>query len=304
MRFAKLRQMELRHLRYFVAVAEALSFTKAAGSLRLAQPSLTRQIQNLEDEIGVRLLDRSNKRITLTDAGRLFLFDAKKVLVQCAESVASVQRISRDENSQLNIGYSSNIHYGLLPATLGAFRKLCPQVALNLFDMTSAEQYLALVAQKIDLGFVGPRSAHSGHELLFECVTHDRIVAVLSAPHPLAKKPKLKLQDMATQFFIGMSEKTHPGAGEWLRELGRGAGFSLKILQEAENELAAIRFVGDGLGVALMPEQIAALPHDGVVFRPLSPPLRRESNIAWCAGNSSRPLNEYIRIVKELSTVT
>src|SRR5580704_167966 len=103
-----LAAMELRHLRYFVAVAEESSFTKAAKTLRLAQPSLTRQVRNLEDEIGVRLLDRANNRVTLTDEGRAFLFDAKKLLAMCAESVATVQRMKRGESSQLNIGYVAN----------------------------------------------------------------------------------------------------------------------------------------------------------------------------------------------------
>src|ERR1043165_7611495 len=185
--------MELRHLRYFVAVAEALSFTKAARNLRLAQPSLTRQVRNLEDELGVRLLDRANNRVALTEEGRVFLFDSKKLLALCAESVAAVQRMSSREDAFLNIGYISNIHYGLLPATLGAFRKLCPRVALNLFDMTSAEQFVALDARKIDLGFVGLPPALSGHDLLSECVTHDTILVALPTRHPLAKRAKVKL---------------------------------------------------------------------------------------------------------------
>src|SRR5688572_19300678 len=158
--------MELRHLRYFIAVAEALSFTKAARNLRLAQPSLTRQVRNLEEELGVRLLDRAKNRVTLTEEGRVFLFDSKKLLAMCAESVASVQRMNREESTHLNIGYISNIQYGLLPATLGAFPKLCPGVALNLFDMTTAAQLQALDVGKIDLGFVGLALACSGHDLL------------------------------------------------------------------------------------------------------------------------------------------
>ncbi|MEI9893002.1 MAG: LysR substrate-binding domain-containing protein [Chthoniobacter sp.] len=293
--------MELRHLRYFIAVADELSFTKAAQKLRLAQPSLTRQVRNLEDEIGVRLLNRANNRITLTDEGRAFLFDSKKLLALCAESVATVQRMNRGENSQLNIGYVANIHYGLLPATLGAFRKLCPRVALNLFDMRSDEQFQALDGHRIDLGFVGLRPALSGHDLLSECVAHDTILVALPASHALAEKPKVKLADLAPQFFIGMSAKTHPGAREWLLETCRQAGFAAKILQEADTEPTVIRFVADGLGVALLPEQITGLPHDGVVFRPLSPPLRRESTIAWRADNHSKPLKDYIQIVKDLS---
>jgi DNA-binding transcriptional LysR family regulator len=147
--------MEFRHLRYFVAVAEELSFTKAARKLRLAQPSLTRQVQNLEDEIGVRLLERAKNRVVLTEEGRRFLFDSKKLLAMCAESVIAVQRMNLGESSQLNIGYMANIHYGMLPATFGAFRKLYPRVGLNLFDMTSAKQFEALEGRKIDLGFVG-----------------------------------------------------------------------------------------------------------------------------------------------------
>jgi DNA-binding transcriptional LysR family regulator len=293
--------MELRHLRYFVAVAEALSFTKAAGKLRLAQPSLTRQVRNLEDEIGVKLLDRSGNRVALTEEGRQFLFDANKLLAMCAESVATVQRMNRGQSSGLNIGYVANIHYGLLPATLGAFRKLCPGVALNLFDMTSAEQFMALDGRKIDLGFVGIRPPHSGQHLLSECVAYDKILVALPAAHPLARKAAVKLGELASQFFIGMSAKTYPGAREWLADTCQNAGFAGRILQEADGEPTVIQFVADGLGVALLPEQITGLPHEGVVFRPLAPPLLRESSIAWRADNPSRPLKDYIQIVKELS---
>jgi len=293
--------MELRHLRYFVAVAEALSFTKAAEKLRLAQPSLTRQVRNLEEEIGVRLLDRSNNRVVLTEEGRLFLLDSKKLLAMCAESVAAIQRMSRMENLDLNIGYVANIHYGLLPATLGAFRKLRPGVALNLYDMTSAQQYEALDAHKIDLGFVGLSPAFSHRNLLSERVAHDTMLVALPEDHLLKKKAELTLSDLASQFFITMSAVTHPGAREWLAETCEAAGFSAKILQETDSESGAIRFVADRLGVAFLPEQVIDLPSDGVVFRPLVPPLLRESTIAWRADNSSRPLKDYIRIVKELS---
>lgn len=293
--------MELRHLRYFIAVAEALSFTKAAAKLRLAQPSLTRQVRNLEDEIGVQLLDRSNNQVTLTEPGRRFLFDSKKVLAMCDESVAAVQALEHGESSQLNIGYISNIHYGLLPSTLGAFRKLCPHVALNLFDMGSGAQFEALNAHKIDIGFVGLSPSHSGRDLLSKCVAHDSILVFLPTCHPLAKKAKIKFSELASQFFVGLSSEMYPGKREWLIEECRAAGFAARILQEVDSELAAIKFVANGLGIALLPEQITALPHEGVVFRPLSPPLLRESTIAWRPDNPSKPLQDYIQIVKELA---
>ena len=293
--------MEFRHLRYFVAVAEALSFTRAARNLHLAQPSLTRQVRNLEAELGVRLLERANNRITLTEEGRLFLFDSKRVLALCADSVANVQRLNRQENIHLNIGYVANIHYGLVPATLGAFRKLYPRVALNLFDLTSAEQFHALDSGKIDLGFIGLHPALSGHDLLSECVAYDTILAALPSVHPLAGKAKVRLADLAELFFVSMSAKTHPGTREWLLDLCERAGFSAKILQEADVEPTALKFVAGGLGVALLPEQVVELPHEGIVFRPLSPSLERGSTVAWRADNPSRPLKDYVEIVKDLS---
>jgi len=296
--------MELRPLRYFVAVAEELSFTKAAKRLRLAQPSLTRQVRNLENEIGVRLVNRSNNPISLTEEGRVFFFQSKKVLAICDESIAMVQRMTRGEGSQLNIGYVANIHYGLLPATLGAFRKLCPHVAVNLFDMGSAEQFQALDSHTIDLGFVGLLPTLSGHDFLSECVAHDTILIALPAGHPLAKKPHVKITALETEFFIGMSPTTHPGTREWLIATCRSAGFAVRILQEADDEPTAIRFVADGLGVAFLPEEITRLPHEGVVYRPLLPPLRRESSIAWRADNPSKPLKDYIQILKDLSLIT
>ncbi len=293
--------MELRHLRYFVAVAEALSFTKAAENLRLAQPSLTRQIKDLEAEIEVRLIDRSGKRISLTQEGESFLLDAKRLLTECAQSVRAVQRMSRGESGQLNIGYIANIYHDLLPATLGAFRKTYPRTALNLFDMTPAEQYRAIEEHQIDLGFVCFRAGSTGKELQRTCVGHDSVMVALGPGNPLAKKAKIDLKDLEPLFFVGMSAKTYPGSNEWLIDACRKVGFTPRILQDADREPAVISFVAAGLGVALLPEQIKRLPHDGVTFRPLLRRLTTDSWAIWKGNNSSDCLKQYIQIVKELS---
>lgn len=292
--------MELRHLRYFVAVAEALSFTKAAERLHLAQPSLTRQIKDLEAEISVPLFDRAGKRISLTREGESFLLDARRLLAECAQSVQAVQRMSRAEASQLNIGYVANVYHDLLPATLGAFRKACPRTALNLFDMTPAEQYDALDQRKIDLGFVYLRARPTGKDLQWAGVGHDVIMAVVAAGNPLAQKAKIDLKDLEPLFFVGMSEKTYPGAHEWLIHACREASFTPRILQDADREPAVISFVAAGLGVALLPEQIKRLPHEGVIFLPLRPPLTAESWAVWKGNNGSGCLKQYLQIVKEL----
>jgi DNA-binding transcriptional LysR family regulator len=293
--------MELRHLRYFVAVAEALSFTKAAENLHLAQPSLTRQIKDLEAEIEVRLIDRSGKRISLTQEGESFLLDARRLLAECVQSVQAVQRLSRGESGQLNIGYVANIYHDLLPATLGAFRKAYPRTALNLFDMTPAEQYRALDEREIDLGFVCFRTGSIGKELQWACVSHDNVMVAVAAGNPLAKKAKIDLKDLEPTFFVGMSVKTYPGWNEWLIDGCREAGFTPRILQDADREPAVISFVAAGLGVALLPEQIKKLPHQGVIFRPLRRQLTADSWAVWNVNNSSDCLKQYIQIVKELS---
>lgn len=293
--------MELRHLRYFVAVAEDLSFTKAAAKLHLAQPSITRQIHNLEEEIGVGLLNRSRSQVALTEEGRSFLVDARRILALAAESILAVQRLSRGETGQLNIAYLSNSDVELLPATLGAFRQAFPHIALNLFDMAPAEQFRALEARKIDLGFVGlPPPATLGH-LKWESITRHRTVVVLPIKHPLARKPQVSLRELKTMFFVGLSEKTHPGFRNWLSATCQQAGFTPRILQDAEMEPALMTFVAEGLGVSLAREHIKKLPHPGVAFRPLTPPIKSDYCIAWNRGNDSRALQQYIEIVKGLA---
>lgn len=289
--------MELRHLRYFVAVAEELSFTKAARKLRLAQPSLTRQVRNLEDELGVRLLDRSKNQIALTEEGASFFSDAQRVLATCAESISAVQRMSRGESSRLNVGYVAHFHYDLLPATLGAFGKSSPHVALNLFDMGSTQQIQALE----DLGFVGLPPTRTGSDLCSQRIAQDTVLVALAQRHRLAGNSKIKLPELTAEFVICMAAKHDPEDCEWVNTTCRTAGFTAKILQVAVDAPNALRFVKDGLGVALLPEQITGLPHEGVTFRPLSPPLRRPSTIAWRADNTSKPLKDFIRIVTELS---
>jgi DNA-binding transcriptional LysR family regulator len=293
--------MELRHLRYFVAVAENLNFTKAAARLHLAQPSLTRQIHNLEEEIGVRLLNRTKSQVALTEEGRSFLVDARRILALAAESILAVQRLSRGETGQLNIAYLSNSDFELLPETLGAFRQAFPHIALNLFDMVPAEQFRALEAGKIDLGFVGLRPPATLGHVQWECIARHRTVVVLPARHPLARKSQVHLRELKTMFFVGLSEKTHPGFRQWLNETCQPAGFIPRILQDAELEPALMTFVAEGLGASLARERIKKLPHPGVVFRPLSPRVRSDYCIAWNRDNDSRALQQCIEIIKGLA---
>jgi DNA-binding transcriptional LysR family regulator len=294
--------MELRHLRYFVAVAEELNFTRAAEKLRLAQPSLTRQIHNLEEELGVRLMNRSKNRVSLTEEGRSFLVDARRLVAQSLESVQAVQRLSRGETGQLNLGYLSKFNFDLLPGTLQEFSRACPEIAVNLFDMPPAEQLRALEARKIDLGFVGvrlPANHRNQAHLAWECIGQHQLVVVLPIKHSLARKSKVKMRDLKPLFFVAMAETTHPGSHAWLSEVCQLAGFTPRVLQEVELESDLMTFVADGLGVSLAREQIRHLPHPGVVFRRLAPPVKAGYWIAWHGENRSKSLHSYIEIVKK-----
>jgi DNA-binding transcriptional LysR family regulator len=294
--------MELRHLRYFVAVAEELNFTRAAQKLRVAQPSLTRQIQNLEEELGVRLLERARNQVSLTEEGRRFLIDARRLVALSVESVKAVQRLSRGESGQLSLGYLFKFNFDLLPGTLAKFYAACPEIAVNLFDMSPAEQLRALEARKIDLGFVGLRPPPANGNLAaldWECVAHHKLVVVLPADHVLAKKSKIEIADLKPLFFVAMSEATHPGSRAWLSGLCEQAGFVPKILQDVSVEAGLMTFVAEGLGVTLAREQIRNLPHPGVVFRPLVTAATADYWIAWHRGNRSRALVQYIEIVRK-----
>jgi DNA-binding transcriptional LysR family regulator len=233
--------MELRHLRYFVAVAETLSFTKGAKKLRLAQPSLTRQIKDLEEEIGVRLLDRTKREVNLTEEGKSFLADAKRVLAHSTEIIESVQRL-RHETAPFNIGYVADLFYSSLPITLAALQRSLPTVSINLFDMTRGDQFRALEKGKIDLGFVGLRESIEERGLQFRSIASHKTVAALAKSNQLAKKTIIELRDLKPIFFIGMSDTAYPGYRHWLTTTCQQVGFVPKVLQDADIERTVIRF--------------------------------------------------------------
>src|ERR1700737_1769283 len=233
--------MELRHLRYFVAVAEALSFTKDAEKLHPAQPSLTRQIKDLEEELGVQLLTRTKQQVALTGEGRSFLADAKRLLALAAVTVESVRRLHSGEVRALNVGYVSNLFYDLLPRTLTSFHQSFPAVSVNLFDMSCGDQFRALEDGKLDLGFVGLHEPIARRGLEFRSISTSKTRAGLPKDNPLASKTTVELKALAPMFFIGMSEASYPGYRDWLTKTCDRAGFTPKVLQDVELERTMIQ---------------------------------------------------------------
>jgi len=292
--------MELRHLRYFVSVAEALSFTKAAQKLHTAQPSLTRQIKDLEEELGVRLLNRTKQQVTLTDEGRSFLADARRLLDLAAETIESVRRLHSGETRALNIGYVSNLFHDLLPKTLASFRQSFPTISVNLFDLSCGEQFRRLEDGKLDLGFVGLHQPIARRGLEFRSIASYKTVVALPKDNALAARTIVELKALAPMFFIGMSETSYPGYRDWLSGSCKSAGFAPKVLQDVDLERAMIHAVAAGLGIALVPEQLKDLEHNNVLFRPIKPSVVTEGCVAWRNENSSTALKAYVEIVEKI----
>lgn len=291
--------MELRHLRYFVTVADELSVTKAARLLRLAQPSLTRQIKNLEEELHVPLFHRDKKRLELTEDGMFFLARARRLLSQAEADIDDLRSHNLGDSKPLKIGYMLDMQYDLLPITLAAFRKVWPRVPLNLMEMTAAEQIQALHKNKIQIGFAREPGLPSLVGLQNDVLTKCKMVAVLPDTYPLKKHRKMGLRDLADQPFISFLEEDYPGTREWLNRVCREAGFTPNIKHETNNTSTLLHLVALEMGVALLPESCLRLPHEGAIFHPLDEVVYSKTHLLWRKENFSKALQHYIRIVSD-----
>ena len=192
--------MELRHLRYFVTVAEELHFGRAAQRLQIAQPPLSQQIRQLEEELGVQLFHRTKRSVQLTEAGQLFLEEACQILTRAEQAIQIVQRADRGETGRLTLGFVGSATYSVLPVVLKVFRKRFPEVLLSLHEMTTTQQVQALHEDRIHLGFVRP-PIHE-QELMIESILKEPFVAVLPKFHRLANETQISLRSLANDPFI------------------------------------------------------------------------------------------------------
>lgn len=293
--------MELRHVRYFIAVADSLSFTKGAEKLRIAQPSLTRQIKHLEDELGVRLLNRSTKQVTLTREGECFLAGARRLLRCIAEIIDELHELTRPKPSAINIGYVPNSFHQALPASIALYEREFPAVSVNLFAIPSLEQTRSLNEGKIDLGFVGLLEPKADGFLEFRNIAFYNVVLLVAKKNHAAKRKVIELKDLAQTFFISLSDRCYHGYGQWLNGTCQHAGFKPRILQIADNESMLIQAVRSELGVALLPEQIKNFEHENVAIRPVRPAIRIGSIAAWKKNNPSKELANYLNVIERVS---
>jgi DNA-binding transcriptional LysR family regulator len=287
--------MELRHLRYFVCVADELSFTRAARRLRVAQPALSRQVRQLEEELGVKLLERDSRGVRLTGAGRAFRAEAGALIEQSEQAVRVARASGSLAASPLRIGYIWGLFHSLVPPLIEAFRRNAPATPVHLFDLAPLDQARGLLEGRLDAGFIGFAQEADGAGLCKRRVGSSEFVAALPRGHRAARQSRVELASLANDFFLGISEETYPGASRHVQDACRKAGFRPRTVQMVERGFTILGLVASGAGVALLPESLKAMPHAGVIFKPLAAPPVADLFLAWKPGTPAGALAEFIR---------
>jgi DNA-binding transcriptional LysR family regulator len=292
--------MELRHLKYFVAVAEELHFSRAAERVGIAQPPFSQQIKALEEEVGAPLLLRTKRRVELTAAGRAFLTEARKVLAQAGNALETARRAARGEVGQLVVGFVSSAVYGKFASVFGLMRTRHPEVALVLHDLTSEEQVEAMKAHQLDVGLVRP-PVLTAPALTLRVIGREPLVVALPETHPLAKHKRLKLPALAGEPFLLVPRHLGPGFYDQIIGLCAGAGFTPRVVQEARTTPTIVSLIAGGMGVSIVPASMQSLRRDGILYRALEPSAASDLAVIWRPHDASPVLRSFLEVVWEVA---
>jgi DNA-binding transcriptional LysR family regulator len=289
--------MELRHLRYFVTVAEESSFSRAAQRLRVSQPPLSRQIRDLEAEMGVKLFVRDKRGVRLTDAGALFLRESRQILEASRRAVHLAQAAHRGEIARLKVAYSAALFVPELARGMRAFQRQYPLVELEVSEMTSQQQIQELLEKRLDAGYSSARFPAFEKELVFECVRRETPCVALPPGHPLTRQRQVEMRDLAMERFV-TPPRNNPLFENFLMRLCRSAGFLPRAVQETESGFNILALVSAGVGVALVSESLKSLRSVEVEFRSLKPaPPLLEFYIVRRADSPSVALRAFIQVL-------
>lgn len=260
--------MDFRHLKYFVAVADEQNFTRAAERLHISQPPLSRQIQDLEEELGTPLFERGSRPLKLTDAGRFFYGHATRLLEQAAQAVRSTKRIAQLER-RLVVGFVSSTMYGALPLLVRKFRAANPQTELALTEMSTVEQIDALKIGRIDVGF--GRVRLDDPSIKREILRDERLVVAIPSEHELARgEGALTLRDVAAQPLLVYPRTPRPSYADQVLSLLRDLALEPASVLEVQEMQTALGLVASGMGLCVVPASVHRLRPDEVVYRPLA----------------------------------
>lgn len=295
--------MELRHLRYFITVAETLNFSRASERLHIAQPPLSQQIRALEDELGVQLFDRKKRPLQLTDVGVVFLEEARLALAQVERAVIAAQRASRGEVGRLALGFNSVIANSVLLEILRTFRYRFPEVELVLHELASYQQVQDLHNRQIDVGFVYLPNIND-EALSFMSLLQEPLVIVLPETHPLSAQTQIQLQDLKDERFVLPKPNLLPGLYSQIINLCQQVGFFPKVAHEAVWMLTVLSLVASGAGIALLPATAQNLHHAGVVYRTIQGQTATlQMAVVWRRNDSSTVLQKFLEIARDVTQI-
>jgi DNA-binding transcriptional LysR family regulator len=265
--------MELRHLRYFVTVAEELNVSRASARLRISQPAVSRQLRDLEEELGVELFERNKSKLKLTNAGEAFLAHARDLLRRSNEAVKEMAAFRPQAKRTLTIGYITPVLASTLTPALRTFGQKRPDIEVVLREMTPGDQIKALRSGQIDLALAG----NPWPELVnkFEVIVLEQIPLEAALPdnHLLALRKRIGLAELSEETFIGFDEDQFPGRNDLICAACQEAGFTPHLRYRVESLTALLAKVSTGSGVTLTPREVGQLPHPGAVLVPLKPPV-------------------------------
>lgn len=265
--------MELRHLRYFVAVAEELHFARAAERLHISPPSLTEQIKNLEQQLGARLLTRTKRNVALTDAGERFLAEARLTLQQAERAELVARRAGRGEVGHVEIGYlTTAVCSGLLTTAASSYRRDHPMVSLAFRRMETPRQLDHLAEGRLDIGFIRPPARYP-IGISARIIEREPAVIALPKDHKLAAKDSISAAMLADERFVAPTFETQLGF-EHPAAIGQQGKFVVRVVDRAPDLLTFVTLVAAGVGIAILPRSVSCIQIPGVVYKAISPPTK------------------------------
>lgn len=299
---------DLRQLRYFVAVAEELSFTRAALRLHLSQPPLSQQIQSLEQDLGVRLLERTKRQVALTEPGRVFLEQARQILAKVDEARSQVVAAAAGYSGQLRLAYTVSVSFHpALPQALLRYGQIAPNVRLQLSEMYTEPQFAALLAGQIDVGFVRDKPAHAqdARSLRLSVIDREPLLLALPVGHALAGRSSLRLAEVADDAFVSQPRELAATLYDRLVKLATSAGFQPSITQHAQQINGLLALVAAGLGLALVPASMRTVRMTGVSYVPLEDPDAYLLLAVACRADNHAPaLQQFLSTVAETAVAS